>query len=277
MMRILSLAVLISLYKAVYRSFSIRNAKSGSRDACLLSAAYSCDSIVNEVTTPNASDRYTNLPVANAVHATPSGLLYRRSCTYPKEVLLRCRPTLKRESNSPPLLPFMLCTRVSDSETSPTTETQFLVTANSASPAQQKDYLQSLLHFRAFRNNIFNDATWEEWNEEARKILGGAAILGSCEVAMEVYDTLTKVGVLPDGETFSILIETSLAGGDVKGAKFFLKRMSSAGFVPMKSLVDEVLRRIGSSNKSSGKMNRDAPEFVPSHPIQTPLLVFDTE
>jgi len=125
----------------------------------------------------------------------------------------------------------------------------------------EREYLQSLVHFRAFKSTALDCASWEQWNEEAQKILEGALIFGCNEITVEVYDAMMSAGVLPDHDTFTLLSRVSLAKNDFMVAKSFLTQMSNAGFIPPRDLVDRVSRHFKAISKG---LNRDAPVFVPN-------------
>lgn len=133
------------------------------------------------------------------------------------------------------------------------------------SPEKEKQYLQSLVQFRALRSSGLNHATWEQWNEEARRILNGANIVRCTGVATEVFDTILSAGVLPDCETFTLLVRTSVNLGEFAPARTFLTEMTNAGFLPPRTLVDEVSKGLHApSTIGSSTFNKHAPEFVPS-------------
>ena len=132
------------------------------------------------------------------------------------------------------------------------------------SPEQEKLYLQSLVQFRALRSSGLNHATWERWNEEAQRILNGASLLGCSGVPAEVYDTMMMAGVLPDSDTFLVLVQTAMTLGDLAAARNFLTEMSNAGFLPPRHLVDEVSRSLNQSVTQRLSLNKYAPEFIPS-------------
>jgi hypothetical protein len=129
---------------------------------------------------------------------------------------------------------------------------------------EEKLYLQSLVQFRALRSSGLNHASWEQWNEEAQRILNGATLLGCTGVPTEVYDTILMAGVLPDSETFASLVRTSITLGEIGVARNFLTEMSNAGFLPPRQLVDEVSKGFNKPSCQRQSFNRDAPEFVPS-------------
>lgn len=138
-------------------------------------------------------------------------------------------------------------------------------TESDITPAQEKLYLQSLVQFRALRSSGLNHATWEQWNEEARRILNGVNLVRCTGVATEVFETILSVGVLPDCETFTLLVRTSVKLGEFEAAKTFLNEMTNAGFLPSRTLVDDVSKGLCASSCITGStFNRDAPEFVPS-------------
>ena len=134
------------------------------------------------------------------------------------------------------------------------------------SPEEEKLYLQSLVQFRALRSSGLNHASWEQWNEEAQRILNGAALLGCAGVPAEVYDTMTMAGVLPESDTFLLLVRTAISVGQLTTARTFLTEMSNAGFLPPRQLVDEVSRGLNQSVSQGPSLNKYAPEFVPALP-----------
>jgi hypothetical protein len=136
----------------------------------------------------------------------------------------------------------------------------------SPDPKHEKEYLQSLLHFRAFKSAALDCASWERWNEEAQKILTGALLFGCNDLTLEVYEAMISAGVLPDNDTFLLFVKVSLAKSDLMEARSFLTQMSNAGFIPPRELVDQVSHRLSSAHKL---LNRDAPVFVPSSARRT--------
>lgn len=150
-----------------------------------------------------------------------------------------------------------------DSEENVTsTHTLLGQSASDTGPDVQREYLQSLLQFRALRSNPRVGISWEDWNDEAKRILGGAALLNARGVSTEVYEALMQAGILPDAGTFAALVSTSITVGDVRSARSFLKKMSNSGFIPDKSLIDIVLKEY-SQSRTPASLNRDAAEFVP--------------
>ena len=129
----------------------------------------------------------------------------------------------------------------------------------------EREYLQSLLQFRAVKLASFNHTTWEAWNEEAQKILKGATMFKCKGVATEVYDTLTEVGVLPDEETFTSLVHFCLISDDVVNAKLFLAEMINAGYLPSREVSELVSLEYLKLNRhvSGACMNKHAAVFVP--------------
>ncbi len=265
-LRLVSLTVLLAVLSAVYRSQTHRRTKTQDKDSDLQRETRA-ERMRTCILEPHPDNDICDRPESILPDGCVSEVMMHRSHSYNKQLLLRHRLVTTAERHGS--LKFIRWTDVPEVVPQPVEDAASRPIVNNVSPTRQKEYLQSLLHFRAFRNNIFQDASWEQWNCEARNILGGATILGSSGIAVEVYDTLCKVGVLPDVDTFKLLIETSLTCGDMKAAKMFLKRMSSAGFVPEKALVDDVLRRLSNWKKDSTVLNADAPEFVPTVSIHS--------
>lgn len=132
-------------------------------------------------------------------------------------------------------------------------------------PILEREYLQSLLQFRAVKISALNYATWEKWNEEAHKILQGASLFKCKDVAMEVYDIIVSAGVLPDQETFTLLIRASLINDDFVNAKLFMDEMTSAGYIPKQSDVEMVTNRHFLGAQTTTGWNKNAAVFVPTH------------
>ena len=127
---------------------------------------------------------------------------------------------------------------------------------------RQREYLQSLLQFRALKSSALVHADWSAWNNEAHMILNGAILFDSRQTFIEVYDTMTSSGVLPDSETFSLLIECSTYMNDARRTKELVTHMTNAGFTPPREVIDGwgLQHSMGGSECN---LNRDAPEFVP--------------
>ena len=134
-------------------------------------------------------------------------------------------------------------------------------------PEDEKQYLQSLVQFRALRSTGLNHASWEQWNEEAQRILKGAKLLRCTGIAVEVYDTMLSAGVLPDCDTFNLLVSTSVTLGELGTAKNFLTEMSNAGFIPPRNFLEVLSQGLNDSSLTVAPQhpfNKNAPEFIPS-------------
>ena len=128
--------------------------------------------------------------------------------------------------------------------------------------SRQCEYLQSLLQFRALKSSALVHADWTAWNNEAHMILNGAILFDSRQTFIEVYDTMISSGVLPDCETFSLLIECSASLNDARRTKELVTHMTNAGFTPPKQFIDDSDSK-HSMGGSDCNLNKDAPEFVP--------------
>lgn len=126
----------------------------------------------------------------------------------------------------------------------------------------EKEALQCLMQFRALKSITLKDATWTQWNEEARKILRGALALSCKNVSMEVYDTLVAQGILPDAGTFTLLVKTSLKAEEFRNAQFFVRKMSDSGHIPPPEVQQEV-----STKLQTLSLNKHAAVFVPRHVV----------
>ena len=132
------------------------------------------------------------------------------------------------------------------------------------SPMSEREYLQSLLQFRARKLMSFEHATWEAWNDEAQKILKGVILYKCKGAALEVYETILAAGVLPDEETFTLLVRASLICDGGSRAKVLLEEMSKAGYVPPIEFSQSVIHRdftIGDASYCA--LSKDAPVFIP--------------
>jgi len=84
-------------------------------------------------------------------------------------------------------------------------------------------------------------------NHEAQMVLKGTVIpsLGarekSADVAKDLFKKLTDESVEVEEDTFSLMIEACLNGGDLKSASDFLMKMETAGFCPESRLLDKVM------------------------------------
>ena len=125
---------------------------------------------------------------------------------------------------------------------------------------QKRGFLQSFLQFRALKQSPLQGANWLEWNDEARKILSGALLYDSHATFAEVYDQMMAAGVMPDEETFSLLIRCSILSNDPDRTRRLINHMRDAGFsVPLELKND--LNHI--SARSVQSLNPHAPVFVP--------------
>jgi hypothetical protein len=131
-----------------------------------------------------------------------------------------------------------------------------------ASLQDEREYLRSLLEFRALKTPGIADASWEAWNREAQKILKGALLFDCYQVGVQVHDILSRKGILPDNETFNLLLEIALKGQDLTGAKILIDLMGKAGYVADQDL-QSAFQVAHSKKNASLTWNRDAPEFIP--------------
>ena len=143
----------------------------------------------------------------------------------------------------------------------PSDNVQLTVQACSRTEAERQ-YLRSLIQFRAFKSSGLQKASWQEWNREAQNILTGALLLGCNSVGTEVYDIMTTNGVLVDDETFKLLVELAVKSGDLLGAKTYLQLMANAGFVVDENLPKHIERK-SISTRPLATLNKDAPVFIP--------------
>ena len=127
---------------------------------------------------------------------------------------------------------------------------------------QEREYLRSLLEFRAFKTSGLMKATWQEWNIEAQNILTGALLFGCSSVASEVYEIMQSNGIIIDSETFSVLIEASLKTNDIVRARMFLDHMTCSGLIVDRNLAKRV-EEMANSYRPVVYLNKDAPIFVP--------------
>ena len=136
----------------------------------------------------------------------------------------------------------------------------------------ERDFLQSLLQFRAFKASGMIDRSWEKWNEESQKVLSGAILFGCAGIPVEVYEAMTSAGVLPDAETFALLVRGCLVVNDLPNARVFVASMSNAGFLPPKELVAAVMTGFQSIANHHTGLNKHAPVFVPKFGSLNPML-----
>ena len=131
-----------------------------------------------------------------------------------------------------------------------------------ASHGDEREYLRSLLEFRALRTPGLEGASWETWNREAQKILRGTLMFDCFTVGPQVFDIMSARGILPDNETFNLLLEVSLRAQDTMGAKGFIDLMCKAGYIADEDLTSAYQLMIA-KQRSSLTWNKDAPVFVP--------------
>lgn len=169
------------------------------------------------------------------------------SDTAPHEALSSIRYAKRQETAEPP--------RLGDHDSS-----------NSHFESQDKGriYLESLLQFRAFRTNCVHGASWEQWNDEARRILKGALLYGCRNVAEDVFDAITAAGILPDVETYTLMIKVCLSQDDIPQANHFVKSMRDAGLLPPDYLLQLLPRGPEPIKEPIKTLNKDAPVFVPT-------------
>ena len=127
---------------------------------------------------------------------------------------------------------------------------------------EEKTNLQSLVQFRLFKTSEVSGHDWGKWNEEARKILKAARSLGLLDIVAEVRDALLMAGVLPDVETYAVLVELSVAASDVDAATGFIDEMIRSGYVVESSLLRSVERMVEYCPPKKG-FNKNAPIFIP--------------
>ena len=125
-------------------------------------------------------------------------------------------------------------------------------------------YLESLLQFRAFRTNCVHGASWEQWNDEARRILKGALLFGCRNIAEDVFDAITAAGILPDVETYTLMIKVCMSQDDIPQANHFVKSMRDAGLHPPDYLLQLLPRDPEPIKEPIKTLNKDAPVFVPT-------------
>lgn len=130
------------------------------------------------------------------------------------------------------------------------------------SPEEDREYLRSLLEFRALRTPGLEGASWETWNREAQKILRGTLMFDCFTVGSQVFDIMSAKGILPDNETFNLLLEVSLRAQDTIGAKGFIDLMGKAGYIADEGLKSAYQLMIA-KRRPSLTWNKDAPVFVP--------------
>lgn len=135
-------------------------------------------------------------------------------------------------------------------------------TIQSVNLDDEKEAFQCLMQFRALKSIPSKDATWTEWNEEARKILRGAMALTCKNIAMELYDALVAHGILPDVDTFILLVKASLKAEEFRNAQFFVRKMSDSGYVAPSDVQQEV-----TANLLNVALNKHAAVFVPSRTV----------
>ena len=199
------------------------------------------------------------------IYSLDEAAQYPPTVSIPRDILLACRP----ECRSPSRIVELFCrSRLSQGMHTPAYHLVYYVLASSVhapvlESEAEKQYLQSLLQFRAVKISKLNQASWEKWNEEAQRIIKGAILLKCRGIAAEVYSTLISGGVLPDQETFTLLVRASLVNMEIDSAKFFLGEMVNASFLPPRDLVDSVSNKIQNSIASKPALNKDAPVFVP--------------
>jgi hypothetical protein len=127
---------------------------------------------------------------------------------------------------------------------------------------EEKTNLQSLVQFRLFKTSEVSGHDWGKWNEEARKILKAARSLGLLDIVEEVRDALLMAGVLPDVETYAILVELSVAASDVEAATGYIDEMIRSGYVVESTLLRSVERMADYCPPKKG-FNKNAPVFIP--------------
>lgn len=125
--------------------------------------------------------------------------------------------------------------------------------------ACERDSLQRLMQFKAFRTISTRGASWNEWNENAQKILRGSLLLNCKNISFEVYESLLSNGVLPDSDTFQLLVRGCLRASEYQEANHFLAKMAEAGYTPPSNLEQDFHEK----KLDSMRLNKDAPVFVP--------------
>merc|ERR1712228_306397 len=107
-------------------------------------------------------------------------------------------------------------------------------------------------------------------------VLSGAIKFRRVDVAKHLYDQLAEQQVEIQEQTYALMIESCIQGGDLKSASDFLMKMEASGHSPDTELLDKVMelysQQKGNKDKSKFKddllpfrtpLNSDAPDFGP--------------
>jgi hypothetical protein len=180
--------------------------------------------------------------------------VYRNRSVYSRDAILAARLLMQSAVRNPKTQLFHVIT-------------EFPVPHQKVVGVSEKESLQSLLQFRLKRGSGLQGATWNEWNIEARRIVSGAALTmckGACTDVLSVLDTN---GVLPDSDTFTLLVDASLKIDGYETARSIVIRMVDAGYrIPVH--FGELMREsVRSSRAVETSLNRNAKIFVPRHAV----------